>query len=75
MGKNVLREITVNRGNPLNMGATVIGNAVNFAITAKVDSVCEVILYEKGKAEEAARIPFENAAGDWECLCDECVRT
>ena len=43
------------------MGVTVIGDEVNFAITAKYGSNCQVVLYEKGKDEEAARIPFENA--------------
>ncbi len=61
MDNNVLEKIKVYRGNPLVMGATVIGEAVNFAITAKVGSNCEVVLYEKGKKEEAFRIPFENA--------------
>ena len=43
------------------MGVTVIGDEVNFAITAKYGSNCQVVLYEKGKDEEVARIPFENA--------------
>ncbi len=42
------------------MGATVIGESVNFAITAKTKSRCELVLYEKGKEEAAAKIPFEN---------------
>lgn len=56
-----LNKIKVYRGNPLMMGATVIGNTVNFAITARLGSKCELVLYEKGKNNEAARIPFENA--------------
>lgn len=56
-----LKNIQVYRGNPLIMGATVIGDSVNFAITAKLNSSCELVLYEKGKDEEAARIPFQNA--------------
>ena len=55
------KEIKVYRGNPLMMGATVIGDSVNFAITAKVGSDCQVILYQKGEDKEAFRIPFENA--------------
>ena len=43
------------------MGATVIGNSVNFAITAKMGSNCQVVLYKKGEDKEAYRIPFENA--------------
>lgn len=43
------------------MGATVIGDSVNFAITAKTGSKCEVVLYEKGGDKEAFKIPFENA--------------
>ena len=43
------------------MGATVIGNSVNFAITAKMGSDCQVVLYKKGEDKEAYRIPFENA--------------
>ena len=43
------------------MGATVIGDSVNFVITAKLGSKCELVLYEKGKEHEVARIPFENA--------------
>lgn len=54
-------ELIVDRGNPLLMGVTVIGDSVNFSITAKLNSKCELILYEKGKNEEAFRIPFENA--------------
>lgn len=61
MEKKELKNIKVYRGNPLVMGATVVGDSVNFAITAKVGSKCEVVLYEKGKDEEAARIPFEPA--------------
>ncbi|MFQ9514877.1 MAG: alpha-amylase [Eubacterium sp.] len=56
-----LKDIKVYRGNPLIMGATVIGESVNFAITAKLGSKCELVLYEKGRTEEAARIPFENS--------------
>lgn len=56
-----LDNIKVYRGNPLNMGATVIGNSVNFAITAKMGSDCQVVLYKKGEDKEAYRIPFENA--------------
>ena len=58
---NSLDDIKVYRGNPLIMGATVMGDRVNFAITAKVGSQCEVIFYEKGKDNESFRIPFENA--------------
>jgi glycogen operon protein len=61
MNKKLLETIKVYRGNPLIMGATVIGDLVNFAITAKVGSNCEVVLYEKDKEEEAVRIPFEQA--------------
>lgn len=60
MDNKLLENIKTYRGNPLVMGATVVGDAVNFAITAKVGSMCEVILYEQGKNEEAVRIPFEN---------------
>ena len=56
-----LNKIKAYRGNPLMMGATVIGNTVNFAITARLGSKCELVLYEKGKNNEAARIPFEIA--------------
>ena len=56
-----LGNIKVYRGNPLIMGATVMGDNVNFAITAKYGSKCEVILYRKGEDREAFRIPFENA--------------
>lgn len=56
-----LKDIKVYRGNPLMMGATVIGDSVNFAITAKLKSNCEVVLYEKGSDREALRIPFEPA--------------
>ena len=42
-----LNKIKVYRGNPLMMGATVIGDTVNFAITARLGSKCELVLYEK----------------------------
>lgn len=61
MEKKNLKCIEVYRGNPLTMGATVMGDLVNFAITAKIGSNCEVVLYEKGSDKEALRIPFENA--------------
>ena len=61
MNNKLLENIKVDRGNPLLMGVTVIGDEVNFAITAKYGSNCQVVLYEKGKDEEVARIPFENA--------------
>ena len=48
MDKKALKNMEVYRGNPLTMGATVIGDSVNFAITAKLGSKCEVVLYEKG---------------------------
>ncbi len=53
--------LIIERGNPLILGATVLGEAVNFAFTAKLNSNCELVLYEKGKTNEALRIPFENA--------------
>ena len=56
-----LKDLKVDRGNPLMIGATVIGDSVNFAITAKAGSKCEVILYKKGEEQESFRIPFENA--------------
>lgn len=56
-----LKNIKINRGNPLIMGATVLGDAVNFAITAKLGSQCQVILYEKEGGKEATKIPFESA--------------
>lgn len=61
MDKKALKNMEVYRGNPLTMGATVIGDSVNFAITAKLGSKCEVVLYEKGSDKETLRIPFENA--------------
>lgn len=61
MNNKLLENIKVYRGNPLLMGVTVIGDEVNFAITAKYGSNCQVVLYEKGKDEEVACIPFENA--------------
>lgn len=54
-------KIKVERGNPLMMGATVMGEAVNFAITAKRGSHCELVLYEKETGTEKKRIPFKNA--------------
>lgn len=57
---NNFKNMKVYRGNPLIMGATVIGDRVNFAITAKVGSKCEVIFYKKGEDKEVFRIPFEN---------------
>ena len=56
-----LNNLTIDRGNPLIMGVTVIGDSVNFAIPAKLNSSCELVLYEKKKEEEAFRIPFQNA--------------
>ena len=56
-----LSRISIDRGNPLIMGVTVMGEAVNFAIPAKLNSTCELVLYEKGKIEGKCRIPFENA--------------
>lgn len=56
-----IKNIKAERGNPLMMGATVVGKSVNFAITAKLGSQCEVVLYEKGGNKEAFRIPFESA--------------
>lgn len=61
MDKKGLEGIKIYRGNPLVLGATVVGESVNFAITAKIGSKCELVLYEKGKEQEAARIPFEDA--------------
>ena len=43
------------------MGATVVGDAVNFAISASLGTKCELILYKKNSAQESLRIPFENA--------------
>lgn len=57
----ILNNLIIDRGNPLIMGVTVIGDSVNFAIPAKLNSSCELVLYKKGKEEEAFRIPFENA--------------
>ena len=49
-----ITNIKITRGNPLIMGASVIGNKVNFAITAKNTSQCKVILYDRetGKEEQ-----------------------
>ena len=54
-----ITNIKITRGNPLIMGASVIGNKVNFAITAKNTSQCKVILYDRetGK-EEKFKYPF-----------------
>ena len=68
-----LGNIKVYRGNPLIMGATVMGDNVNFAITAKYGSKCEVILYRKGEDREAFPIPIQKMhQGYWECLCHVC---
>jgi glycogen operon protein len=56
-----INNITITRGNPLIMGATVLGDKVNFAITAKLDSKCQVILYDKATGNVAAQLPFENS--------------
>ncbi len=56
-----LKNIQISRGNPLIIGATVLGDVVNFAITAKLGSQCQVILYEKESGKEVTRLPFENA--------------
>ena len=49
-----ITNIKITRGNPLIMGESVIGNKVNFAITAKNTSQCKVILYDRetGKEEQ-----------------------
>lgn len=51
----------VTRGNPLIMGATVIGSKINFAITAKNGSNCKVVLYDKNTGEVEAELPFEKS--------------
>ena len=58
---NVMENIQVYRGNPLMMGACVIGDSVNFTITASIGSKCELVLYNKGDDNESLRIPFENS--------------
>lgn len=61
-GKDVsmdISKINITRGNPLIMGATVIGDKINFTVTAKKNSQCKVVLYEKNTGKIAANIPFE----------------
>ena len=47
METNGIKGMKIYRGNPLVMGATVVGDSVNFAITAKLGSKCELVLYKK----------------------------
>lgn len=54
-------KIKITRGNPLIMGATVIGDKINFTITAKHGSQCKVVLYEKTTGEVAVELPFEKS--------------
>lgn len=61
METNGIKGMKIYRGNPLVMGATVVGDSVNFAITAKLGSKCELVLYKKGENKEAVRIPFESS--------------
>lgn len=56
-----LSDLKINRGNPLLMGATVLGDSVNFALTADLGSECELVLYKKNAKKESMRIPFESA--------------
>ena len=49
METNGIKGMKIYRGNPLVMGATVVGDSVNFAITAKLGSKCELVLYKKGE--------------------------
>ena len=59
MNNKLLENIKVYRGNPLLMGVTVIGDEVNFAITAKYGSNCQVVLYEKGKTRRLHVFPLK----------------
>ena len=56
-----INKVEITRGNPLIMGATVIGDKVNFAITAKFGSECKVLLYDKNTRKKVAELPFENS--------------
>lgn len=56
-----INNIKITRGNPLMMGAVVMGDKINFAITAKTESRCKVLLYEKGTDKAAIELPFENS--------------
>ena len=47
------------KGNPLLIGATVLGGKVNFTLAAAPTSKCAVVLYSKKDGKEVATIPFE----------------
>lgn len=55
-----LKNIKIDLGNPLIMGATKIGDSINFALVAKLDSKCQVILYDKNTKKQVAEIPFQS---------------
>ncbi len=51
--------ITSKKGNPLLIGATVLGNKTNFALAAGPNSQCAVVLYDKNNDFKEIKIPFE----------------
>lgn len=45
-------------GNPLPFGASIIGNGLNFSVFSRNATKCRLVLYEIGKDEPFAEIPF-----------------
>lgn len=55
-----MENIKLEKGNPIYMGATVGEGYVNFALAAKRDSKCELLLYKKGETTVDTIIPFDD---------------
>ena len=54
-----MSKFEITKGNPLILGATVMGDSINFSFAPKSGSECELLLYKKGSNRVSKRIPFE----------------
>lgn len=48
----------IKTGSPLPLGASVIGDCVNFSVSSPVEATCELLLYKKGSAVPDYSIPM-----------------
>lgn len=65
-----MNEVKIYKGSPYPMGATLVGNDVNFSYVTNSTEECGVVLYTGIKNREIARIPFpkEYCIGNISCM-------
>lgn len=61
----------VNKGKPKPMGAVKSCRGINFSVAVPGDKSCSLLIYEKGKKEPCAEIPFPKNGNNGDICCME----